>query len=190
MKERHYTIKGVSPLVMHNEQLADPLNKWSRAIAEISKKRKKTEDDLLEMSRREWFGGLYWTKELGVHVPERCLEAMLRDAGKANKRGRDVIKALIVTDPAPLVYDGPNDPDKLWQSGDYLLRSSVGVQRARVIRSRPIFRAWALAFTVIYDETVLEATDIDGFAELGGRLVGLLDWRPKHGRFEVVEAKS
>lgn len=189
MKERSYTIKGVSPIVMHNEQLSDPLNKWSKAVREISKKRVKTDDDLVEMSCREWMGGLYYDESIGVHVPERCIEAMLRDAAKKSKRGKDVVSGMIVTDPAALVYSGPRNPDGLWASGKFLLRASVGCQAARVIRSRPIFREWGLSFTVNYDETVLDASDIDGFLELAGRLIGLLDWRPKHGRFIVEDAK-
>lgn len=188
MKERIYRLNGVSPLVMHNEQLCDPLNRWAKAVAEISSKRKKTEDDLREMSRREWMGGLYHSKELGVHVPERCLEAMLRDAAKKVKRGKDVTSALIVLDPAKLDHDGPDSPDELWDAGGYCLRASVSVNRSRVIRSRPRFPTWSLAFIVNYDETVLQASDIDGFLEMGGRLIGIGDWRPKYGRFtfEVI----
>lgn len=188
MKERTYTIRGVCPLVMHNEQLADPLNKWSRLVKEISAKKKKTDADLEEMSRREWFGGLYISDDLGVHVPERCLERMLRDAAAKEKRGRDVLSALIVTEPAKLVYKGPKDADAMWKSGDFLLRATVGQQGKRIVRSRPIFREWSLSFTVNYDETVLQASDIDRFIGVAGRLVGLMDWRPKHGRFQVESA--
>lgn len=188
MKERSYSIRGVAPLVMHNEQLSDPLNKWSRLVAEISKKRKKTEDDLMEMSRREWFGGLYYDDEIGAHVPERCLERMLRDAAAKEKRGKDVQSALIVTEPAKLVYRGSRKPDEMWESGSFLLRASVGQNGNRIIRSRPIFREWRLFFTVNFDETVLQASDLDRFIEVAGRLVGLLDWRPKHGRFVVENA--
>lgn len=185
MKERTYTIRGVAPIVMHNEQLSDPLNKWAKLLREISKKRNKTEDDLLEMSRREWFGGLYYDTKNGVHVPERCLERMLRDAASKTKMGRAVVSACIVVDPAKLDYKGPKAPDDLWAAGDYVLRASVGVGKQRVIRSRPIFREWGLTFTVNYDETVLQEADLDGFADTAGRLVGLCDWRPKFGRFTV-----
>lgn len=183
MKQRSYRITGESPLVMHNEQLADPLNKWSRLIAEISGKRKKTEDDLMEMARREWMGSLYYTAKHGIHIPERCLEAMIRDGAKRSKRGKDVTRALVVLSPASLKFQGSNDPDALWDGGKHLLRASVGVGQARVIRSRPIFDEWSLEFSVDYDESVLQASDIDGFLDVSGRLVGLCDWRPKHGRF-------
>ena len=37
-----FKIEGISPLLMHNEQLADPLNAFAQQVAEISSKRKKT----------------------------------------------------------------------------------------------------------------------------------------------------
>ena len=87
MLESSYRLIGVAPILMHNEALADPLNKWARLIKEISSKRKKTDADLLELSRREWRGGLYYDNNNGVHVPARCIEAMLRDAAKKTKMG-------------------------------------------------------------------------------------------------------
>lgn len=188
MKERTYTIKGCRPLVMHNEQLADPLNKWSIEVAKISKKKAKTVDDLQEMGRREWFGGLYYDEENGVHVPERCLERMLRDAAAKEKRGKDVQAGLIVIEPAPLVYKGPKEPQKLWDTGGFLLRATVGQGGKRIVRSRPMFAEWSLTFTVNYDETVLQESDIDRFMDVAGRLCGLGDWRPKYGRFSVEKA--
>ena len=189
MKSRSYTLKGVCPLVMHNPRLSDPLDKWSKLMKEISGKKKKTDDDLVELSRREWNGGLYWTPELGVHVPENCLERMLRDGGTKTKRGKDVLAGLIVVEPAKLIYPGPKSPEAMWESGDFLLRASAGVNQSRVIRSRPIFRQWELTFKVDYDESLLDAAEIDGFAEIAGKHCGLLDWRPKHGRFNVEDAK-
>lgn len=188
MKERTYTIKGTRPLIQHNEQLADPLNKWAKLIAEISKKKKKTEDDIHEMSRREWFGGLYIDEANGIHVPERCLERMLRDAAAKEKRGRDVQSALIVIEPAPLIYKGPKDPNKMWEDGGFLIRATVGQNGKRIVRSRPMFPEWSLTFTVNYDESVLQESDIDRFMAVGGRLCGLNDWRPKFGRFLVEKA--
>jgi hypothetical protein len=52
-------LEGQSPLVMHNERLADPLDEFTRAIGAISKKRNKTEADHMEIGRLEFFGGLY-----------------------------------------------------------------------------------------------------------------------------------
>jgi hypothetical protein len=189
MRERTYTIRGVRPIVMHNERLADPLNPHAKAVKEISKKQKKTDDDLLALSKAEFMGGLYYDSDIGPHVPERCLERMLRDAASKSKQGKAVLSALIVTDPAKLEYKGPRDPDEMWKDGSYVLRATVGVSKQRVVRSRPIFGGWSLTFTVAYDETVLNPKDIDGFVEIAGRQIGLCDWRPKYGRFDVESIK-
>lgn len=185
MLERSYTIRGVRPLIMHNQRLSDPLDKWTKLVAEVSKKKKKTEDDLVELSRREWFGGLYLNEDGVPIIPEANIERMLRDAAAKSKRGKDVQAALIVIEPAVLQYEGPKTAEKLWASGNFVLRASCKVGQSRVIRSRPKFDEWSLSFTVNYDESVLDAADIDGFMELAGRLIGLCDWRPKHGRFDV-----
>jgi len=191
MKERTYTIRGVVPIVMHNERLADPLNEHAKALKTLTKKRNKTDEDHIATSHAEFVGGLYYDSKLGPLVPERCLERMLRDAASKSKQGKSVLSALIVTEPAKLEYKGPREPEALWQAKDksgeqlFVLRASVSVGPRRVIRSRPIFRDWSLSFTVNYDENVLETRDVDGFVELAGRLVGLCDWRPKHGRFVV-----
>lgn len=189
MLESSYRLIGVAPILMHNEALADPLNKWARSMKEISSKRKKTDADLLELSRREWRGGLYYDNNNGVHVPARCIEAMLRDAAKKTKMGKAVQQALIVPDDAKLEYKGPQDPDGLWEQQEtFCLRATVGVQRARVVRSRPVFPQWSLTFTANYDEEVLNPTQIGEFLEVGGRLIGLCEWRPKFGRFTYEKA--
>jgi len=185
MKERTYTICGVAPLLMHNARLTDPLDKWTKLVAEISKKRSKTEEDLLEMSRREWFGGLYTDEAGHPIIPENWFEAMVRDGAKTMKRGKDVQSGCIVPDPAKIEYEGPKKPDAMWESGKFLNRSSCKVGQQRVIRSRPMFTDWKVTFTVVYDENVVNASDLDRFVEIAGRLKGLGDWRPKHGRFEV-----
>ena len=52
-------IVGTSPLVMHNGQTADPLNKYAKMLREISAKRRKTEADFIEMARIEFVAALY-----------------------------------------------------------------------------------------------------------------------------------
>lgn len=131
MKERTYTIRGVCPIVMHNERLADPLNEHAKALKALTKKRNKTDDDHMAVSRAEFMGGLYYDADLGPHVPERCLERLLRDAASKSKQGKAVLSALIVTEPAKLEYKGPRDPVALWEAGTFLLRALSDEQRQR-----------------------------------------------------------
>ena len=59
MSEKFYQckIRSLSPLIMHNGQLADPFNHFSKAKKEITGKRAKTDADMMEIARLDWFGG-------------------------------------------------------------------------------------------------------------------------------------
>ena len=115
---------------------------------------------------------------------------MLRDAAAKSKEGKLVQAGLFVTDEALLVYDGPKDPEALWKKGKNLDRSSCKVGQQRVIRSRPIFHDWELTFVVNVDPSILEPSRVTDFVHLAGRVCGLGDWRPRHGRFIVTDAQE
>ena len=59
-----------------------------------------------------------------------------------------------------------------------------------VLRTRPIFPVWELTFTLNYAEDVVNIDQIKQVVEDGGRLVGLCDWKPKFGRYELIEFKE
>src|SRR5882757_911382 len=52
-------LEGTRPLLMHSGRLADPLDPAALDLAHITAKRPKTRADLEEISRREWYGGLW-----------------------------------------------------------------------------------------------------------------------------------
>jgi len=67
-------IKGVSPLLLHNGQLADPLNQYTRALKQQTSKRKKTDVDLMEIRRLEWEGGFYRDDQDRPCIPGENIE--------------------------------------------------------------------------------------------------------------------
>lgn len=186
LKSALFEIEGKAPLICHNARLSDPLDKWTIAVAEISSKRKKTIADHMEMAHREFLGSLYLGENGTPVIPGGNIERMLRDAAAKSKRGKDIQAGVLVTDEIPIVYDGPKDPEKLWQDEKFRFRASCKVGTSRVMRTRPWFPEWSLAFEVLYDDTLLNQTAIEEFVELAGSIIGLGDWRPKHGRFEVL----
>jgi len=184
-------ISGTTPLIMHNAQLADPLNKFTVALRELTKKRIKTEDDLAEMARREWVGGLYYDREIGPYIPGQNIERSLLDAARMHKRGKSIERGVFVTsNENAILYDGPRDVESLLNDENYRLTVSVKVGQQRVMRCRPMFRSWALGATLYVDESQLELGDLKMIAENAGKFIGLGDWRPRYGRFtsEVTEA--
>lgn len=177
---------GGSSLVMHNERLADPLDETVRAIAAISKKRNKTDADHLEIARLEFLGGLY-TNGNGPCLPAWNILRCLQDGAKRHKRGVDVLRGVHPrADHADVLYDGPRDPDAMWKSGEFSLRKTVGIQRSRTMRTRPIFTDWTVELPVEVDPVVF---DLDTLANLwhdSGVYAGIGEMRPVYGRFAAT----
>jgi len=190
LKNITFEIRGTSPLLMHSERLANPFDPLTREIKSVTGKRKKTEDDLLEIARLEWLGGLYHDDDNGIHIPGYNLLAALVGGGKMQKLGTALKRsALVQEDAVPLLYEGPSDPEKLFKDKRFVDMRSVKVGTAKVTRCRPIFRQWGCKFTVLFEESALQREDLIRIAKDTGAMVGVGDYRPRFGRFEVVEAK-
>lgn len=181
-----------SALLMHNERLADPLDLYSQWLAELSKKRTKTERDIEEMGRREFLGAGYWAKDDGPEDTEsaepfiptwniiRCLQA----AATRYKLGKHIIRGIVpVEDETTLQYDGPRTTKELWESGLFHSRKGVAVGQRRVIRTRPCFTDWKVEAELELDLTILDAMQVNQIAAAAGRYEGLGDARPRFGRF-------
>ncbi|WP_439357924.1 hypothetical protein [Bradyrhizobium sp. DASA03007] len=180
------TITGTKPLLLHNIQLANPDNVWAKRIAEISKKRKKTEDDRRDMARLEWMGSLYVHDNQIVMPTANVLKSFL-GAAKITKEGKSVSRALSPLDiHVPLIFTGPQTPEELLERDDFRDQTLVTVGTSRVVRTRPIFRNWAV---VIDWELMTEVLDFDAFekiVKLAGRVEGLGDNRVNGwGRYET-----
>jgi hypothetical protein len=186
MKTTTVKIRGLTPLIMHNGRLADPLDPATQALARLTSKRKKTEEDHREVGKVEWHGSLYVDEKGRPCLPGEVIEAALVEGAKRFKLGKVAKGGIVVDGNYALEYDGPKTADKLWAHGGFLKRAGVKVGTSRVIRSRPIFPEWAVAFEVLWDPTLVKDEDqIIEIAESAG-MTGIGDWRPKFGRFEVV----
>lgn len=190
MKSVTYTIRGITPLLMHSERLANPFDDLTKELKALTGKRKKTEDDLLEIARVEWTGGLYANDETGIHLPGYNVFSALIGGGKVHKLGTAIRRsALVQEDSIPLVYEGPKKPSQLFQNKRFVDMRSVKVGTAKVMRCRPIFRNWEATFTVLFEETGIQRSELDRCLQCSGQMVGVGDYRPRFGRFEVVAAK-
>lgn len=179
-------IVGVAPLLMHNAQLADPLNKFVRAIKEITRKgKKKTDSDLEALAKLEFLGGLYVNDKGVPAIPGECVESMIRDGARKSRAGKDAICGIISDGVWPLGFDGPKDPEKLWAEERFRDYRGARVGQARVMRMRPKFPDWALEFQVAFQPEVVNLADLEKWIVDAGQFCGLCDFRPRFGRFEV-----
>lgn len=188
MKELKTTWTGIRPIILHNGQLADPLNKYSRMLKDVTSKRKKTDADHEEMARIEFEGGLYWDEKEGVYIPADCIEATICAGAKKSRIGKDVQAAVFVQDDiVKLEYDGPKTIEGMWKDRErFVMRKAVKVTTSKVMRTRPMFpTGWSITFTLAYDDSIINAASLSKAMIDAGALIGICDWRPKFGRFLV-----
>ena len=188
MKKLSFTITGAAPLLMHNGRLADRDDPYARQMTEIHSKRKKTDADYEESARLEFLGGLYLNENEEPCIPGHVFEAAIIGKGGAarmERMGKQSAAAFWVLEDAPLIYDGPRDPQTLWGDKRFISQSLVKVQRNTVKRTRPIFRTWSAKINVEFNNNLLDEADVRRWIEVAGEQVGLMDWRPRFGRFTV-----
>ncbi|SLD35244.1 hypothetical protein [Mycobacteroides abscessus] len=190
MKQFTIEIRGINPLLMHNSRLSDEFDPIVKAIKKITaKKTKQTEDDRWEKRRLEFLGSLYFDETVGPYMPGLNIEQCLLHAARMTKNGKDIERGLRITsDINPIAYDGPRDLDGLWDKGNaaHVHNASVKVQRARIIRTRPVFRQWATVAEGMFDPEILDFESLLSFGEKAGQYIGLGDWRPRFGTFEAT----
>src|SRR5208337_2797122 len=106
-------IKGIAPLIMHNGQLADPLNDYSKGLKELTDKKKKTDSDHEAIAAAEWIGSLYLDEEERPVIPSENIEAgMVKAAGKLKMA--QTVKAAVMSDSDwVLIHDGPKSLEEL-----------------------------------------------------------------------------
>lgn len=189
LQEMAFRIQGTTTLILHNGHLADVTNLHAKAIKRLSGKRKKTDEDYAEMGRIEWLGSLYFrdndeTKE--IVVPGYVFEGMLKSGGKHHKLKNSVVGGVFCSEDLVLDYEGPKNAGKLWEGRKHFRRDVVRVGTARVIRTRPQFFPWGLSGRLLYDSDLIDREDLKKVLESAGQL-GLCEWRPRFGRFEVIE---
>ena len=187
-----FTIKGATPLLMHSDRFADPLDPATKAHKALTSKRTKTDEDHAAIARSEMMGGLYYNGIDGIHIPGENVKACIVRGAVKNKLGSTVKASAWVVDMAcELIYSGPKTPEGIADNTDFWHAKSVRVGTAKLMRYRPIFREWGLKFTVEYADDQINRDEVIMCVENAGRLVGLGDWRPEKGgtfgRFEVAE---
>jgi hypothetical protein len=197
-------ISGISPILLHNSRLSDPLFPLCKAMRLIhdKKAKEKTDIDHAVLAHLEWSGGMYhtgsfsldatmtqvvFTDDARVIIPGEMIEGLMKTAS-AKRRMRKQFEAALISDGTwNLIYDGPKNINELAKDPNFSMRASAQVNKSRVQRTRPIFRKWAVEFEVTLDTSIVNEVAFDEVLALGGRLCGLGTWRPRYGRY-VVEA--
>ena len=191
MEQIKFKLVGETPLLIHNNRLANPLDKYSQEMSKRSGKRKKTIDDIWELARIEWEGGLYLHNG-EVKIPMRCINKCFERGATKQKNGMFWKSGCCIMDEyCPLNYSGgkisvkmngdvPNpELDKHFKK--YMYQAMVRVGQATLLRTRPIFNDWSLETTIAFDGSVINRETLIQAAQDAGHLVGLCEWRMEKG---------
>lgn len=187
-------LTGTKPMLQRNGRLANPIDEYTRRLAALTGKRKKTDEDLIDIMQVEARGSCWETPEGLLGIPTAAVWRCIYDAAKAFKRGEDIKRALSFTDTTePLLIDGDYiSCDDFLSKSENLDYRPVKVQGRKTMRARPVVKeGWKATFHFDLLTDVIDPRDIAPILERAGRLVGLGDWRPIYGTFsaEVADAE-
>ena len=169
-------IQGVSDLLFH---------RWNcERVAEQSKAKKgsaaKKTDDIESY--------VYRTEDGEIAIPGEYLRMAIIGAAKyrqdprsSRKSMSDLMKAAIVS-LTPLASLG----EKSW---DFLDKRRVCIQRAAITRTRPAMKSgWCATIQLQCNLPEYVAPDLlNEVIQQAGKLIGVGDFRPSYGRFQVVK---
>jgi hypothetical protein len=189
------TIEGTTALLMHNVQLANPMNPYARKLQELNKAKnvRGADKDSIrdDMARVEWRGGLYWDGALGPYLPAPNIHMSILEAARMTKDGKGIEQGVVAHSTMfAIEYDGPRDIEGMWSDGRFVDIRMVGVGQNKVPRSRPIFPAgWQAKIGFKLNPEVVDPAQFRSFVERAGVFKGVCDGREgvmALGRFRVL----
>lgn len=187
MEQLKLKLVGTAPLMMHSDRLANPLLPESKAHKALTAKRKKVDEDFLAIAKSEFLSSCYWDKDAGFHIPANCLDASFLAGARLQKLGTHWKRgAMVFENKVKLLHDGPSVPEQLWESPAHVDCRGVRVSMAKLMRYRPIFLNWAAELSVMINTDVLDLGEAKRAIDDAGSLIGVCEYRPRFGRFEVT----
>jgi hypothetical protein len=188
MKTIRFKIESSMALLQHDDKTANPLNEYAKKLKEITKIRKKSDEDHMEMARIEWRASLYFNEQERYHIKAECFEGTFLQASKAFKQGTIFKQAVqILNNPTFKFRHDKLSPEQLFEMNEYKDFRTVKVSTSKIIRCRPIFHEWNTEVEIYYDENRIDENEITKIVEYGGQYIGVCDYRPKFGRFTATK---
>lgn len=169
-------IEGTAPILFH---------RWNVESVESKSKAKKGS---VEKKTDDVESYVYRNEKGEISIPGEYLRGAIVGAAKfqqdprsPRKSAADLHKAAIIS-LTPLASLGAKD----W---DYLDRRRVLIQRNAITRSRPaMHEGWKATFILLVTlPEYVSPQMLNTTIQMAGKLIGLADFRPSFGRFNVVK---
>lgn len=155
--------------------------------------------DPLERERMFWREKLYFDDQDNVYMPGENLHQMMKDAakywgmkiaGSANKTYTDVVDKGMIIDNC---YMGMKKDSPLFTGLGKMVNGNPSKGKksgAKVYKIRPLLMNWSMDFHIHSFDARLTKPILKTIMTYAGTFVGMGDWRPTYGRFEVVSLEE
>ena len=190
-------INGTQPIIMHSAAGMDPSIPANAERSEITRKRgsNRTSADETRLRELDCLISFWLDSEGRPTIPPAALRSCIETAARKLKQGPQVREGLIV-----LRSRFEYDAERYGETLEDLVKSCqftvpVVISRSRVLATRAMFDVpWSCEFEVDTDPELVDAGQLERWLDIGGRRIGLGDWRPEksgqYRRFEVESAVS
>lgn len=173
MKKVEVKIKGIVPL-LQNRFVGEEDESASQRTGVVDRS-------------EDWRNALYSDEKIGIYEPsEHVWGSMIKAAsnfqipGRGKKTYKDLIKSGIVLEPDKIPL-GKKEPDEID-------KRPVVIRGSRILRQRPMMKeGWKLSFSVNILDEQLQPEVVKRILVHAGKYIGIGDFRPRFGRFEVIE---
>jgi hypothetical protein len=168
-------LQGVCPILFH---------RWNNESVEAKSKAKKGS---VEKKTDDVESYLYRTINGNVGIPGEYVRQSVIHAAKYEQDPRSPRKSMMDLMKAALV-SLTDVADTGLKEPDYLDKRRVVIQRSAITRTRPALKeGWKCGFILMVNlPEYLPAQRLNHILQQAGRIVGLADFRPSYGRFNVI----
>ena len=190
-------IEGASPIIHNSAESLDPLLQINQEIKEITRKRasNRTGPDEEHLRQLETTKSLWLDSAKRPTIPPSAIRAVIETGARKLKQGPQVREGLSVIE-SQFTYD----VTAYGESMEQLVKSTqftvpVVVNGKRVLRSRAKFDTpWSCLAVLEGDEELVSLDLLKGWLDIGGRRIGLGDWRPEksgvYGHFTLTSIEA
>lgn len=184
----NYTINGITPILLNNPQTVDRFNKYSKRMAVINaKKARRTDEDYMELREIEIRSKIYFNED-GIYVPATWMTASLEKISHSlTKIPKAIMRGSVFANDTvmQLQYDGMSKvktPEDVVRNDEFHHLMNIKQGQVRIMKAYPQFNDWSFSGSLDYDDTLVDASDMERMIKHAARYGGYGDFRPTFGR--------
>ena len=199
MQQHRIIINGDSPLITND--VITGMDDTSEANIEKNvlnrkKESNKTESEKARIRELECLTSIWTTLRGEVGIPERALRSMIEASAKTLRQGPQVRQGLRVIR-SDFTYDTERygtTKAEIAKTAQFTMPMSPRGKGGggKINKTRAMFDLpWSCSFVVDTDKELVDAGQLEIWLDIGGRRIGLGDWRPdKSGVYGMFTAES